>query len=141
MDLAPLRMPGSGKRKYLDGKTSWASQKPSPLKLASLSLHRPTRECGFLATLLQRLRVAAHTLAPAFQCIKRHLGFQPGRNGQITLEICNNGPLSIELIPTEDMPCQVTFYQLTSELEEALAYGARPTDVFQAQVSPISRQP
>ena len=133
MDLAPLRMPGSGKRKYLDGKTSWASQKPSPLKLASLSLH--------LATLLQRLRVAAHTLAPAFQCIKRHLGFQPGWNGQITLEICNNGPLSIELIPTEDMPCQVTFYQLTSELEEALAYGARPTDVFQAQVSPISRQP
>ena len=66
---------------------------------------------------------------------------QPGWNGQITLEICNNGPLSIELIPTEDMPCQVTFYQLTSELEEALAYGARPTDVFQAQVSPISRQP
>jgi len=64
---------------------------------------------------------------------------QPGWNGQITLEICNNGPLSVELIPTEDMPCQVTFFQLTSELAEAVAYGARPTDIFQGQASAIPR--
>ncbi len=62
---------------------------------------------------------------------------QPGWNGQVTLEICNNGPLSIELTPTEDMPCQVPFFQLTSELVEALAYGARSTDVFQGQASPL----
>ena len=62
---------------------------------------------------------------------------QPGWNGQITLEICNNGPLSVELIPTEDKPCQVTFFELTSELKEELAYGARPTDVFQGQSGAI----
>jgi deoxycytidine triphosphate deaminase len=64
---------------------------------------------------------------------------QPGWNGQITLEICNNGPLSVELIPIEDMPCQVTFFQLTSDLAETVAYGARPTDIFQDQASPIPR--
>jgi dCTP deaminase len=62
---------------------------------------------------------------------------QPGWNGQITLEIRNSGPLSIELTPTEDMPCQLTFFQLTSELSEALAYGARPTDIFQGQSSAL----
>jgi dCTP deaminase len=35
---------------------------------------------------------------------------QPGWNGQITLEIRNSGPFFIELTPTEDMPCQVTFF-------------------------------
>ena len=62
---------------------------------------------------------------------------QPGWNGQITLEIRNSGPFLIELTPTEDMPCQVTFFQLTSELAETVAYGARPTDVFQGQASPL----
>ena len=62
---------------------------------------------------------------------------QPGWNGQITLEIRNSGPLQVELTPTEDMPCQLTFFQLTSELSDSLAYGARPTDVFQGQSSPI----
>jgi dCTP deaminase len=62
---------------------------------------------------------------------------QPGWNGQITLEIRNSGPFFIELTPTEDMPCQVTFFQLTSELAEALAYGTRPSDVFQGQASPL----
>jgi len=62
---------------------------------------------------------------------------QPGWNGQITLEIRNNGPFVIELTPTEDMPCQVTFFQLTSELAETVAYGARATDVFQGQARPL----
>jgi dCTP deaminase len=62
---------------------------------------------------------------------------QPGWNGQITLEIRNSGPFLIELTPAEDMPCQVTFFQLTSELAETVAYGARPTDVFQGQASPL----
>src|SRR5258708_2917214 len=62
---------------------------------------------------------------------------QPGWNGQITLEIRNSGPFLIELTPAEDMPCQVTFFQLTSELAETVAYGARPTDVFQGPASPL----
>jgi dCTP deaminase len=62
---------------------------------------------------------------------------QPGWHGQITLEIRNSGPFHIELIPTEDMPCQVTFFRLTSELTEEMAYGARSTDVFQKQANPL----
>lgn len=58
---------------------------------------------------------------------------QPGWNGLLTLEICNGGPLAIELTPTVDMPCQLTFFQLTSELPEDVAYGARSTDSFQNQ--------
>jgi dCTP deaminase len=64
---------------------------------------------------------------------------QPGWHGQITLEIRNSGPLTIELTPMEDMPCQLTFFQLTTELSEKLAYGSRPTDVFQGQSGPIPK--
>jgi deoxycytidine triphosphate deaminase len=35
------------------------------------------------------------------------------------------------------MPCQLTFFQLTSELPEDVSYGARPTDSFQGQSRPI----
>ena len=58
---------------------------------------------------------------------------QPGWNGHITLEMRNSGPLDIELTPLLDMPCQVTFFQLTSEVPEQDAYGSRQTDVFQGQ--------
>lgn len=62
---------------------------------------------------------------------------QPGWNGHITLEIRNSGPLSVDLIPAQDRPCQLTFFQMTSELSEALAYGARPTDSFQNQTQAL----
>jgi hypothetical protein len=75
-----------------------------------------------------RRKVTAPTAAP---------WLQPGWNGQITLEIRNSGPFHIELIPTEDMPCQVTFFKLTSGLTDAVAYGSRPTDVFQNQANPL----
>lgn len=65
---------------------------------------------------------------------------QPGWNGQITLEIRNSGPLKIELTPLDDMPCQLTFFQLTSELEAAQAYGSRSTDVFQNQDAALPKQ-
>jgi dCTP deaminase len=62
---------------------------------------------------------------------------QPGWNGLLTLEIFNNGPLTIELTPTVDRPCQLTFFKLTSEVPEEIAYGTRPTDSFQGQSSSI----
>ncbi|HMG77155.1 MAG TPA: dCTP deaminase [Xanthobacteraceae bacterium] len=64
---------------------------------------------------------------------------QPGWNGLLTLEIFNAGPLTIELTPTLDRPCQLTFFLLTSEVPEEIAYGTRPTDSFQGQSSPISK--
>ena len=39
----------------------------------------------------------------------------------------------------EDMPCQLTFFQLTSEIQEDEAYGSRPTDIFQNQVSALPK--
>lgn len=64
---------------------------------------------------------------------------QPGWNGLLTLEIFNSGPLKIELTPSVDRPCQLTFFKLTSEVPEEIAYGTRPTDSFQGQSSPISK--
>jgi dCTP deaminase len=64
---------------------------------------------------------------------------QPGWDGQITLEIKNNGPFRIELMPMDDLPCQVTFFELSSELPEDGAYGSRPTDAFQHQSSPLPK--
>lgn len=64
---------------------------------------------------------------------------QPGWNGLLTLEIFNSGPLSIELTPAIDKPCQLTFFRLTSKVPEDVAYGARPTDAFQGQSSPIAK--
>jgi len=58
---------------------------------------------------------------------------QPGWNGHITLEIRNSGPLKIELTPIDDMPCQLTFFELTSELPPNEAYGSHPNDLFQNQ--------
>ena len=64
---------------------------------------------------------------------------QPGWNGQITLEIRNSGPLRIELTPLLDMPCQLTFFQLSSALDAARAYGSRDSDTFQNQTAALPR--
>jgi len=64
---------------------------------------------------------------------------QPGWDGHITLEIRNSGQFKIELTPLDDMPCQLTFFQLTSELAENTAYGSRATDVFQNQTSALPK--
>jgi dCTP deaminase len=64
---------------------------------------------------------------------------QPGWGGKITLEIRNSGPLHIELTPLDDMPCQLTFFRLTSELPEAAAYGSRASDLFQNQMSALPK--
>lgn len=65
---------------------------------------------------------------------------QPGWGGRITLEIRNSGPLRIELTPLDDMPCQLTFFRLTSEVPEEVAYGSRSTNVFQNQTSAIPKK-
>jgi deoxycytidine triphosphate deaminase len=62
---------------------------------------------------------------------------QPGWTGTIVLEIMNNGPITIELTPLVDRPCQLTFFQLTSALPEELAYGSRETDIYKDQRHPI----
>ena len=51
---------------------------------------------------------------------------QPGWSGRITLEIRNSGPLNIELTPLIDRPCQLTFFQLTSPLDESTGYCENP---------------
>lgn len=62
---------------------------------------------------------------------------QPGWGGKITLEIRNSGPLNIELTPFLDMPCQLTFFRLTSEIPETSAYGSRASNAFQNQTSAL----
>ena len=62
---------------------------------------------------------------------------QPGWTGPIILEITNHGPLNIQLQPSVDRPCQVTFFELTNEVAEALAYGARTTDIYKDQTHPL----
>ena len=63
---------------------------------------------------------------------------QPGWKGQIILELLNNGPLTIKLTPKRDRPCQITFFKLTQEVDEDLAYGAKKGDAYQNQVHPIA---
>lgn len=62
---------------------------------------------------------------------------QPGWAGQITLEIRNSGPLNIALQPLLDRPCQLTFFQLSKELEQAQAYGAQDGGRYQNQTSAL----
>lgn len=58
---------------------------------------------------------------------------QPGWNGQIILEIMNNGPLKISLQPLKDRPCQLTLFYLKEAVPDDVAYGSRKTDYFQGQ--------
>lgn len=52
----------------------------------------------------------------------------------------NNGPLDIVLTPLIDRPCQLTFFQLTSELPPTISYGSRATDVYQRQKHPLDQR-
>ena len=75
-----------------------------------------------------RIGLSMHQTAP---------WIQPGWSGPIVLEIMNNGPLSVELTPLIERPCQLTFFQLTSSLSEDQTYGSKPSDVYQGQDHPI----
>jgi dCTP deaminase len=62
---------------------------------------------------------------------------QPGWSGPIVLEMMNHGPLNIELTPLVDRPCQLTFFELKTELPPEMAYGTRETDKYQDQSHPL----
>lgn len=65
---------------------------------------------------------------------------QPGWSGPIVLEMMNHGPLTIELTPLVDRPCQLTFFRLSRALPKSLAYGARATDLYQDQEHPLDHE-
>ena len=64
---------------------------------------------------------------------------QPGWSGPIILEIRNSGPLTIELTPIVDRPCQLTFLKLSTPLPKSLAYGSKISDVYLNQTHPIKQ--
>jgi hypothetical protein len=57
------------------------------------------------------------------------------------LEIANLGSFNIELTPLIDRPCQLTFFKLVTPVPEELAYGSRPTDLYQDQDHPLVHKP
>jgi dCTP deaminase len=66
---------------------------------------------------------------------------QPGFSGPLVLEIANLGSFTIELTPLVDRPCQLTFFKLVSPVPEELAYGSRPTDLYQGQKHALVHKP
>jgi len=64
---------------------------------------------------------------------------QPGFSGPLVLEIANLGSFTIELTPIIDRPCQITFFKLQTPVPEDLAYGSRPTDMYQNQAARSKR--
>lgn len=62
---------------------------------------------------------------------------QPGWSGPIILEMMNHGPLDITLTPLVDRPCQLTFFELKTELPGDMAYGARASDAYKDQTHPL----
>jgi dCTP deaminase len=75
-----------------------------------------------------RMGLSMHQTAP---------WIQPGWCGRITLEIRNSGPLRIELTPLVDRPCQLTFFELKSDVPPEALYGSRSTDAYQNQQHPL----
>lgn len=78
-----------------------------------------------------RLGLSMHQTAP---------WIQPGWCGRIVLEIKNHGPARVELTPLLDHPCQLTFFQLTSALPDALAYGGKAGNSYANQKHPLERR-
>ncbi|MBI4083475.1 MAG: dCTP deaminase [Candidatus Lambdaproteobacteria bacterium] len=63
---------------------------------------------------------------------------QPGWDRTaIILEIMNHGSFNIALTPLLDRPCQLTFFQLSQEVPAEVAYGSKPTDLYQHQTHPF----
>jgi dCTP deaminase len=78
-----------------------------------------------------RMGLSMHQTAP---------WIQPGWKGPIILEIMNNGPLRIALTPLVDRPCQLTFFELKTPVDDNIAYGSRATDTYQNQSHPLEQR-
>jgi dCTP deaminase len=79
-----------------------------------------------------RMGLSMHQTAP---------WIQPGwKNTPIILEIMNNGPLEIVLTPLKDRPCQITFFELKTDVPPDALYGTRTTDRYQGQSHPIEQE-
>lgn len=100
------------------------------LALTHERIHMPKHLIGLVEgrSTYARVGLSMHQTAP---------WIQPGWSGQITLEIRNSGTLDIALQPLLDRPCQLTFFQLTKELEDAQAYGAQDGGRYQNQTSAL----
>lgn len=89
---------------------------------------------------LARSGLAVHITAP-------HI--HPGWSGNITLELYNHGPWTLELVPGEDLVCQLILYKVTSPVPKAVAdalstYVRQPTPFPRRQpgkTPPSGRKP
>jgi dCTP deaminase len=90
--------------------------KPNELILALTKerLTMPLEYSGFVEgrSTYARFGISIHVTAPLIE---------PGFSGQITLEITNNGPNKVELVPNEDAICQLIFFSLSSPVPNNLA--------------------
>ena len=78
-----------------------------------------------------RVGLSVHLTAPKID---------PGFDGNITLEIANMGPATVQLVAEEDEPAQLMLIRLTEPLGDADVYGADAEDIFQYQSDPIPRE-
>lgn len=92
-------------------------------------VHIPKNLAGFVEgrSSFARLGLSVHQSAP---------WIHPGFRGPIFLEIKNSGSCTIDLTPLVVKPCQLSFFQITTELKEDQAYGSLPGDDFQDQSKP-----
>ena len=65
----------------------------------------------------------------------------PGFEGTITLEMTNHGKVAVDLFVGEDAPAQLILMEVKTPLAEGEVYGARPTDIFHRQGSPLPQRP
>lgn len=77
-----------------------------------------------------RLGITVHVTAPKID---------PGYDNHITLEMCNFGQATVELVAEEDMPAQLMFLQVSQPLGKDEQYGRKESDIFQRHASPRPR--
>jgi len=77
---------------------------------------------------LARAGLAVHITAP-------HI--HPAWSGQITLELYNHGPWPLELVPGEDLVCQLILYRVTSAVPQRVADAL---STYVRQTTPFPRR-
>lgn len=77
---------------------------------------------------LARAGLAIHITAP-------HI--HPGFAGHITLELYNHGPWELELVPGEDLVCQLILFQVTSPVHKA---AVKALSTYMRQKNPFPKR-